>query len=87
MHENNKRNVMLTETEKTRKRNKKLQQGGCSSDQGVCRNKTKRRMGPEEGERRAVGPKGFGPVLKRVWVKVGLTQLDMGRFSGGINRV
>ena len=55
MHENNKRNAMLTETEKTRKRNKNYSRG-CSSNQGVCRNKKKKRMGPEEGERHAIGP-------------------------------
>jgi len=38
MHENNKRNATLMEKEKkTRKRNKITAEGGCSSDQGVCR--------------------------------------------------
>jgi len=39
MHENNKRNMMLTETERNEQKKFKLQQGGCSSNQGVCRNK------------------------------------------------
>ena len=35
MHENNKRNAMLTkQRKKKRGKGNKLQQGGCSSDQG-----------------------------------------------------
>ena len=37
MHEDNKRNAMLTKKRKKRGKEIKLQQGGCSSDQGVCR--------------------------------------------------
>jgi len=47
MHGNDKRNAMLTETEKTRKRNKNYSKGGCSSNQGVCRNKPEVELGLE----------------------------------------
>jgi len=40
------KNAMLTETEKACKRNKKLQQGGCSSNQGVCRKQQGKAAGP-----------------------------------------
>ena len=76
MHENSKRNAMLTKQRKKRGKGNKLQQGGAGSIMGVLNSKQKKRGKSKTGL--------AGSVCKAwVWVKAGSTQLDTGRFGRG----